>query len=128
MIEAKSKPCGSRVIDRVSLFRFTHSVSTTYKSQDAASHAHLDIIIMTINIFMTGITGYIGGAVLQHFLRHADASSFAITALIRSADKAEKLKAFGVNAVVGSLTDFKLVEKLASEADIVIAMVWVLDT
>src|ERR1700678_1300926 len=85
------------------------------------------------NIFLTGATGkfttprhlcppeadcaprkhegYIGGSVLSRFLKHPDASSFNITVLVRSPEKAEKLKAFEVNPVVGSHSDTPLVEK-----------------
>lgn len=68
-------------------------------------------------------TGYIGGAVLVRLLEHPDVATFEFTALVRSAEKALKLKEIGVNAVVGSLQDLSLLEALASEADIVISMV-----
>ena len=60
---------------------------------------------------------------LSRFLKHPDASSFNITALVRSPEKAEKLKAFGVNSVVGSHSDTPLVEELTEQADVVIAVV-----
>jgi len=61
--------------------------------------------------------------VLARLLERSDASSFNFTALVRSAEKAEKLKKlFGVNAVVGSHSDLDLLEKLASESDVVMAM------
>ncbi|KAF9565249.1 NAD(P)-binding protein [Agrocybe pediades] len=74
------------------------------------------------NILMTGVTGYIGGSVLARFLAHPDFPSFNITTLVRSPEKAEKLKALGVEAVVGSHSDEKLVEVLAAKSDVVIAM------
>jgi uncharacterized protein YbjT (DUF2867 family) len=67
--------------------------------------------------------GYLGGSVLSRFLKHPNAGSFNITALVRSPEKAEKLKAFGVNPVVGSLSDTLLLEKLTVQADVVIEMV-----
>ena len=60
---------------------------------------------------------------LLRFLKHPDASSFNITVLVRSPEKAEKLKAFGVNPVVGSHSDTPLVEELTAQADVVIAVV-----
>ena len=60
---------------------------------------------------------------LLRFLKHPDASSFNITVLVRSLEKAEKLKAFGVNPVVGSHSDIPLVEGLTAQADVVIAAV-----
>ncbi len=60
---------------------------------------------------------------LLRFLKHPDASSFNITVLVRSPEKAEKLKAFGVNPVVGSHSDAPLVEELTAQCDVVIATV-----
>jgi len=77
--------------------------------------------IVKTNIFITGATGYIGGSVLARFLGRSDIASLNITALVRSPEKAEKLKALGVHAIVGSHNDSALVEKLASEADVVLS-------
>ncbi|KAF8638091.1 hypothetical protein AX17_002452 [Amanita inopinata Kibby_2008] len=69
------------------------------------------------NILITGATGYVGSSVLSSFLDHPKGSNLNITAVVRNADKAKKLKAFGVKTVVGSHTDAALVEKLVSEND-----------
>ncbi|KAG6820934.1 hypothetical protein H0H93_009170 [Arthromyces matolae] len=74
------------------------------------------------NIFILGATGYIGGSVLARFLDRSDASALYITALVRSPEKAEKLNKLGVHAVVGSHVNSSLVEKLASEADVVLSI------
>ncbi|KAJ6571114.1 NAD(P)-binding protein [Mycena capillaripes] len=74
------------------------------------------------NFFLTGATGYVGGTVLTRFLAHPHADTFQFTVLVRDPKKAEKFRDLGVKAVVGSHSDAKLVEKLASEADVVIAM------
>ncbi|KAG6893210.1 hypothetical protein C0993_001742, partial [Termitomyces sp. T159_Od127] len=55
-------------------------------------------------------------------MNHQDAASLNFTALVRSAEKAKKFEELGVNAVVGSHTDTALVEKLASEADVVLSI------
>ena len=60
---------------------------------------------------------------LSRFLKHSNSSSFNITALVRSSEKAKKLEAFGVSTVVGSHADVALVEKLSAKADVVIATV-----
>ncbi|KAF5314916.1 hypothetical protein D9619_006947 [Psilocybe cf. subviscida] len=54
---------------------------------------------------------------------HPDASSFEITTFLRSADKAEKLKALGVKTIVGSFVDDRdtFVEAV-SASDVVIAV------
>lgn len=67
--------------------------------------------------------GYIGGSVLAGLLAHPNASTFDITVLVRSPEKAEKLKAFGVNPIVGSLKDTALLEDLTSKAQVVFACV-----
>ncbi|KAF7316484.1 hypothetical protein MIND_00167500 [Mycena indigotica] len=72
-------------------------------------------------ILFTGATGYIGGSVLERFLSRPDADNFEFTALVRDTNKAEKLRAFGVKTVVGSLSDVALIERLASDADAVLA-------
>ncbi|KAF9453418.1 NAD(P)-binding protein [Macrolepiota fuliginosa MF-IS2] len=74
-------------------------------------------------IFITGVTGYVGGFVLERLQNHPDASNFEITAMVRSAQKAEEFKKSGVNAVVGSFSDAKLLEDLTAAADIVIDVV-----
>lgn len=77
---------------------------------------------MSTKIFFTGATGYIGGSVLTRLINHPDFKSFEITALVRSADKAERLRKFGINVVVGSHKDEALVEQLTSQTDVVIAV------
>jgi hypothetical protein len=64
--------------------------------------------------------GYIGGSILDALLKHDEKSSFVITAVVRDRAKATKLEHIGVKAVVGSHSDFALVEPLAYDSDIVI--------
>lgn len=65
------------------------------------------------------LLGYIGGSILERLLVHPNAQSFEITALVRSKDKADKLKKLGVTPVVGSYSDTSLLEDLAAGADVV---------
>ncbi|KAJ6611974.1 hypothetical protein B0H10DRAFT_2223512 [Mycena sp. CBHHK59/15] len=75
------------------------------------------------HIFITGATGYVGGTVLSRLFEHKDAAHFDITALVRSAEMAEKLKnASGINVVVGSHSDLELVETLAFKAGVIFSM------
>jgi len=68
--------------------------------------------------------GYIGGSVLAHFLKHPERNEFEFTALVRSADKAEKFRQqFSVNAIRGSFSDSGLIEEAASRADVVLSLV-----
>ncbi|KAK7044380.1 hypothetical protein R3P38DRAFT_3388776 [Favolaschia claudopus] len=73
------------------------------------------------DFLLTGATGYIGGSILARFLAHPQADSFQFTVLVRDPKKAKKFEELGVKAVVGSHSDPELMEKLASEADVVIA-------
>jgi uncharacterized protein YbjT (DUF2867 family) len=60
---------------------------------------------------------------VARLLEHPNARSFQITALVRSPEKAAKLESVGVRAVLGSFVELDKLEKLSSEADVVIAMV-----
>ena len=57
---------------------------------------------------------------LARLLAHPSAKDLDITVIVRGADKAKRLEAFGVRAVVGSFkTDLHLTEKLAEQAHVV---------
>ncbi|KAF9479340.1 NAD(P)-binding protein [Pholiota conissans] len=77
-----------------------------------------------LNIFITGATGYVGGSVISRLLKHPQAASFEITALLRSAEKAEKLHPLGIKTVLGSYTDKDLgfLTKASANADVVFAI------
>ncbi|PPR05405.1 hypothetical protein CVT24_008019 [Panaeolus cyanescens] len=79
---------------------------------------------MSTKILITGGTGYLGSGVLSRLLDHSDASSFEITALVRSSDKASKLQSLGVKTIVGSYNadNLAFLKEAAANADIVIAM------
>ncbi|KAI0783870.1 NAD(P)-binding protein [Irpex lacteus] len=70
-------------------------------------------------ILFLGATGYLGGSVLARLLAHPSRHTFAITALVRSEEKAKKLETFGVTPVVGSTKDTALLAKLAENAHVV---------
>ncbi|KII89891.1 hypothetical protein PLICRDRAFT_174707 [Plicaturopsis crispa FD-325 SS-3] len=78
----------------------------------------------TINIFFTGATGYIGGAVLARLLVHPKAAQFKINALLRNKDKATLIssKYPQVTPIIGAYQDLEILEKAAYNADIVIAV------
>ncbi|KAF9002129.1 NAD(P)-binding protein [Cyathus striatus] len=76
----------------------------------------------TVNILILGATSYIGGSVLSAFLEREDFKTLNITALVHSAEKAEKLQSLGINAVVGSHSDYPLVEKIAQGNEIIFYM------
>ncbi|KAI0737098.1 NAD(P)-binding protein [Daedaleopsis nitida] len=72
------------------------------------------------SIFLTGATGYIGGAVLAKLLSHPSANTFDITALVRNADKAKILESkFAVKAVVGTHQELDKIHDLAVQSHVV---------
>ncbi|KAI0729696.1 hypothetical protein C8Q72DRAFT_296216 [Fomitopsis betulina] len=71
------------------------------------------------NILLFGATGYVGGTVLDLFLQHPKAKTFAIATPVRSPAKAKLLEQFGVKAPIASLDDHDKLESLASSADVV---------
>lgn len=67
--------------------------------------------------------GFIGGSILARLLKHPKRESFEITAVIRSASKADKFKSFGIDTVIGSLDDYDFLGRISSEAEIIIQTV-----
>lgn len=72
-------------------------------------------------IFITGVTGYIGGSVLSALLSHPRAKSFQITVLTRSPEKVVPLNSLGVVAVVGSNQDLEKLTEYTRNSDVVFA-------
>ncbi|KAK6497026.1 hypothetical protein TWF481_002006 [Arthrobotrys musiformis] len=85
------------------------------------------ITIPKLKVFLTGGTGYIGGAILTTLLRSPD---LEVTTLVRSESAIETLTSPATNpkfftgstpkCVLGSLSDTDLLRRLASESDIVV--------
>ncbi|KAJ8456487.1 hypothetical protein ONZ45_g18699 [Pleurotus djamor] len=75
-----------------------------------------------LSVFVLGATGYIGGAALVRIFDLSLVANFQFHALVRSAEKAEKLKTVGINPVIGSLNDTDLIQQWASSSDIVISI------
>jgi nucleoside-diphosphate-sugar epimerase len=69
-----------------------------------------------MNVFITGATGFIGGSV-SHRLT---AVGYSVRGLVRDREKAERLEATGITAVVGSLDDRDLLIEEARRSDGVI--------
>jgi nucleoside-diphosphate-sugar epimerase len=69
-----------------------------------------------MHIFVTGASGYIGGSVAERM----KAAGHRITGLARSEDKAALLRARGMDAVVGTLDDARLLADMAKRADAVV--------
>ncbi|KAJ3566143.1 hypothetical protein NP233_g7180 [Leucocoprinus birnbaumii] len=63
--------------------------------------------------------GYIGGSILDRLLARTDSSTFQITTLVRSEDKAGPLRSYNITPVIGSFDDLSLIENLAANADVV---------
>ncbi|KAG8926792.1 hypothetical protein FRC01_008363 [Tulasnella sp. 417] len=71
-----------------------------------------------LSVFLLGVTGYIGGSVLvDHKKRYPNAQ---FTALVRNPKDMVAVQAFGVKVVQGSHSNLDIIQKLASEHDVVI--------
>ncbi|KAJ5411383.1 uncharacterized protein N7487_005742 [Penicillium crustosum] len=72
-------------------------------------------------ILILGATGYIGGSILTDLQNSKNASQYSFSALVRNQEHASKLKARGVEPIFfKSLDDLDIVQKAASEHDVVI--------
>lgn len=69
-----------------------------------------------MNIFITGATGYVGGAVALHLLQ----AGHRIRGLVRDMSKAQRLRELGIEPVHGNLDDSALLMQEAQTADAVI--------
>ena len=69
-----------------------------------------------MKIFCTGASGYIGGSVAAHLV----AAGHQVTGLIRSPEKADSVRALGIQPLVGTLDDAECLARAAQAADIVV--------
>ena len=69
-----------------------------------------------MKIFCTGASGYIGGSVAAHLA----AAGHQVTGLVRSAEKADAVRGFGIEPVMGTLDDAAVLARAAQAADIVV--------
>ncbi len=70
----------------------------------------------SMKIFITGASGYIGGSVALGLIK----KGHNVSGLVRSRDRAQKVKALGVSPVLGTLDDFDVLTKAAQNADAVV--------
>src|SRR5947208_7835166 len=69
-----------------------------------------------MKIFCTGASGYIGGSVATHLVT----AGHQVTGLVRSAEKADAVRAFGIEPVMGTLDDAPVLAQAARAADVVV--------
>lgn len=69
-----------------------------------------------MKIFCTGASGYIGGSVAATLA----AAGHQVRGLVRSAESADKVRALGIEPVIGTLDDTAILEREARAADAVI--------
>jgi nucleoside-diphosphate-sugar epimerase len=67
-------------------------------------------------VFVTGVTGYIGGSVAHRLLR----DGFEVSGLFRRREDAARLESAGVRPIEGNLEDAALLTRIAGDVDIVI--------
>src|SRR3954470_9416839 len=69
-----------------------------------------------MNIFCTGASGYIGGSVAAHLV----AGGHQVTGLVRTQEKADAVRARGIQPLLGTLDDGERLAQAAQAADIVV--------
>lgn len=69
-----------------------------------------------MNVFCTGASGYIGGSVSAHLM----AAGHQVTGLVRSSEKADAVRARGIEPLLGTLDDAERLVEAALAADIVV--------
>jgi nucleoside-diphosphate-sugar epimerase len=69
-----------------------------------------------MKIFCTGASGYIGGSVAAHLI----AAGHQVTGLVRSSDKADAVRALGIEPIMGTLDDADVLARAAKAADVVV--------
>ena len=69
-----------------------------------------------MKVFCTGASGYIGGSVAAHLV----AAGHQVTGLVRSPEKADAVRAFGIEPVMGTLDDGGILSRAAQAAELVV--------
>ncbi len=69
-----------------------------------------------MKVFCTGASGYIGGSVAVHLA----AAGHQVTGLVRTTEKADAVRARGIEPLLGTLDDAERLAKAAQAADIVV--------
>jgi nucleoside-diphosphate-sugar epimerase len=69
-----------------------------------------------VKVFCTGASGYIGGSVAAHLA----AAGHQVTGLVRSSEKADAVRARGIQPLLGTLDDAERLVQAAQAADIVV--------
>lgn len=72
---------------------------------------------MSINIFLTGATGYIGGTVFTNLIQNKD---YSLSVLVRGEDRAKTFRDLGAKTVVGDLNDVGVIREASQSSDVVI--------
>ncbi|WP_232699974.1 NAD-dependent epimerase/dehydratase family protein [Brevibacillus daliensis] len=69
-----------------------------------------------MKVFITGVTGYVGSVIAQHFL----SEGYQVSGLVRSQEKAERLIKMGIDPIIGNLADLSLLKESVRKVDGVI--------
>lgn len=68
------------------------------------------------DVFVTGVTGYIGGSIAYRLLENG----YKVTGLVRSADDVPAVEKQGINAVTGSINEVERIREQVQNADAVV--------
>ena len=69
-----------------------------------------------MKVFCTGTSGYIGGSVAAHLV----AAGHQVTGLVRTREKADAVRALGIQPLLGTLDDGERLAQAAQAADVVV--------
>jgi nucleoside-diphosphate-sugar epimerase len=69
-----------------------------------------------MKVFCTGASGYIGGSVAAHLV----ATGHQVTGMVRTQEKADAVRAWGIQPLLGTLDDGECLAQAAQAADIVV--------
>lgn len=85
-----------------------------------SSESHLNITPTSCSVFLTGVTGFVGGTILSCLLKAHP--NIRVKALIREERDAEELQSVCSNLIpiIGDLSSLSLIASMAAEADFVI--------
>lgn len=96
--------------------------SIVYLNHPYIKYTYLKFFKMAPKVFLTGISGYIGGQLLHNMIdKHPE---YQITGLVRTEEKKKEILALhpSVNILIGDLESLDLIEEESSKADVVLGI------
>lgn len=96
--------------------RSNRSISSSFAEIACITATGSDDGMEIMRIFCTGASGYIGGSLAVALA----AAGHEVSGLVRSEEKAERVRSLGIAPVLGTLDDLDIVQAAASRADAIV--------